>query len=158
MKKLVVALALTAMVFAVGISETKAATPAMAQSNTGCGLGAMLIQNNDSLVGQLAMTLLNGTLGNQTFGITSGTSNCKQATNIVSIETLNFVAGNMDNLARDIAMGEGETLNTLAELMEVPVAKRAGFYATLQANFSRIYTSETVEAAEVIDNIVTVTS
>lgn len=159
MKAIVVALALTAMVFSIGITQSEAAqVAAKAQKNTGCGLGSTVVTDNDTLLGQLAMTFLNGIVGNQTFGITLGTSNCKKATKIVSIDTLNFVAGNMDTLARDMAMGEGEALDTLAELMEVPTAERTDFYATLQGNFSNIFTSETVQAADVIDNIAAFTS
>ncbi|MDH4226899.1 MAG: DUF3015 domain-containing protein [Deltaproteobacteria bacterium] len=156
MKKYLVAAAAAAVVFGMSASDAKAANAA-AQSNTGCGLGAVLIQNNDSLLAQLAMTLLNGTCGNGTFGITSGTSNCKKADKIASNEVNTFVASNMDNLASDIAMGSGESLSTLAELMNVPTAERGEFFATLQSNFSNIYTSENVEAADVIDNIVAVT-
>ena len=53
-----------------------------------------------------------------------------------------FVAHNMDNLARDIARGQGEYVNTLALLMEVPNANRAAFRSQLQAHFSDIYTSD----------------
>lgn len=156
MKKLIICIALAVMVFSFGASQAEAA--AKAQENTGCGLGSTLITQNDSLLGQLAITFLNSISGNQTFGITSGTSGCKQATEIVSNETNKFVAENMDGLAQDIAMGTGETLETLAELMEVPTAEKAGFFAALQAGFSDIYTSENVEAGTVIDNIVAVTS
>lgn len=156
MKKLIIGIALAVMVFSFGASKAEAA--AKAQSNTGCGLGSQAITDNDSLIGQLAMTFLNGISGNQTFGISSGTSGCKQATSVVSNETHKFVAENMDGLAQDIAMGTGETLETLAELMEVPTAEKADFYATLQGSFSDIYTSENVEAGTVIDNIVAVTS
>ncbi len=156
MKKLIIGIALAVMVFSFGASKAEAA--AKAQSNTGCGLGSQLITQNDTLLGQLAMTFLNGISGNQTFGITSGTSGCKQATSIVSNETNKFVAENMDGIAQDIAMGTGETIETLAELMNVPTTERAGFYTALQANFSDIYTSENVEAGTVIDNIVAVTS
>jgi len=137
----------------------KASAVSSAQDNTGCGLGAMLIgeKGNDMLLGQLAMTLLNGTFGTQTFGITSGTSECKAPSKFVSNDRLNkFVADNMDSLAQDIAAGKGETLSTVAELMSVPSEKRPVFYAALQANFSKIYTSENVKSADVIDNMASV--
>ena len=130
-----------------------------AQQNTGCGLGAMLIgeKGNDSLVAQLAMTLLNGTSANQTFGISSGTSECKAPSKIVQNERLNeFVVSNIDNLSKDIAMGNGESLDTLAELMGISVDKRTEVYSKLQTNFSRIFTSSSVQASEVVDNIVTI--
>jgi len=72
----------------------------------------------------------------------------------VSNEKLkNFVAANMETLAQDMAAGNGESLVTLAELMEVPAEKRGAFYASVQANFTKIYTSSDVQSAEVIDNI-----
>ena len=78
----------------------------------------------------------------------------KRATSIVSREHLEiFVAENMDNLAKDIAMGQGESLDTLAELMEVPSDSRPQLFAKLQTNFSDIYTSDAIDAAGVVDNI-----
>ena len=62
----------------------------------------------------------------------------------------------MDNLARDIAKGQGETLDSFAELMQVPAEKRIAFNQKLQANFAVIFPSENVVLADVVDNIVTV--
>jgi hypothetical protein len=132
-----------------------------ARENTGCGLGSMLWEGkaNDSSVSQALQATTNGTFGNQTFGISSGTSECKQPTRFVKNEKVNeFVAHNIDNIAKDIAMGQGESLDTLAELMDVSVDKRPAFYSKLQANFSRIFTSEKVEAADVIDNIISISA
>lgn len=128
-----------------------------AQENAGCGLGASVIKETDTLIGQLAMTFLNGISGNQTFGITSGTSECKQPSRIVQNERLNeFVVANMDTLARDIATGYGESLDTLAELMGISKEMRPVVYSKLKNNFEKIFTSEKVEAADVIDNIVSI--
>ncbi len=94
----------------------------------------------------------NGTSGNQTFGISSGTSNCNKPNNFVSKDRLNqFVNENMDELAMDISAGKGETLSTVAKLMNVEDTN--AFSAKLQANFSEIYSSENVTSANVIDSI-----
>ena len=130
-----------------------------AASNTGCGLGTMLFKNNadNSVVLQTFQATTNGFYGNQTFGITTGTSECKQPKNFVSNQQLNeFMVANMDNLARDIAQGRGETLDAFAELLSVPAEKRAEFYGQLQSGFSRIFTSPGVQMASVMDNISTV--
>jgi len=130
-----------------------------AHQNTGCGLGTLLWENkaDDSSVSQALQATTNGTFGNQTFGISTGTSECKQPTRFVKNEKVNqFVAHNMDNIAKDIATGKGESLDTLAELMDVSVDKRPAFYSNLQTNFSHIFTSEKVEAADVIDNILSI--
>lgn len=132
---------------------------ASGQNNTGCGLGSLIFNdtNSDSMVLQVLAATTNGTFGNQTFGITSGTSNCKQPSKIVKNDKLNdFVVANVDSLAKDIASGRGESLDTMAELMGISASDRTAVYASLQTNFSKIFTSERVEAAEVVDNIVSV--
>ena len=142
MKKLLVgslaALALTSSVYA--------------NSNTGCGLGSVLIKDQSTLVMQVLAATTNGTSGNQTFGITSGTLNCDKPSMIASNDKLNkFVAENMDELALDISAGQGETLSTVATLMNVK--DTSSFSAKLQKNFSNIYASENVNSANVIDSI-----
>jgi hypothetical protein len=125
--------------------------------NTGCGLGSMVFEGQNGLMSQTAAATTNGTFGNQTFGITSGTSNCEQYKSFTYNEKVDtFVADNMDNLARDIARGQGEYVNTLAVLMEVPDAKKASFRSQLQAHFSDIYTSDKVTHSDVVQNILVV--
>ena len=127
------------------------------QKNTGCGLGSIAFEGQNGLVSQTVAATLNGIFGNQTFGITSGTSNCEQYKSFTYNEKVDtFVADNMDNLARDIARGQGEYVNTLALLMEIPNAKKAAFRSQLQAHFSDIYTSDQITYSEVVQNIVVV--
>ena len=123
-----------------------------ANDNTGCGLGSLLIKNQNTTMLQAFAATSNATSGNQTFGITSGTSNCSKPNNFVSNDKLNkFVTDNMDELALDISAGKGETLSTVAKLMNVE--DTTAFSAKLQANFSNIYTNENVTSATVIDSI-----
>jgi hypothetical protein len=125
--------------------------------NCGCGLGTLILDGNDGLILQVLAVTTNGTFGNQTFGITSGTLDCDQPVSLVSNEKLNiFVAGNMDNLAKDIAMGQGESLATLAELLEISGENQDYFFANLQSNFANIFTSENITHADVIRNVLTV--
>ncbi|SHJ44111.1 Protein of unknown function [Desulfatibacillum alkenivorans DSM 16219] len=124
------------------------------QSNYGCGLGSMVIDNNESLVSQTFAATLNGCFANQLFGMSSGTSNCDKPDSIVYNEKINiFVADNMDSLASDIAKGQGEYLDTLATLMEVPADQRPVLYSKLQNNFSVIYPSDQVTHTDVLRNI-----
>lgn len=123
-----------------------------ANQNTGCGLGSVLVKDQSTLLMQLVVTSLNGTSGNQTFGITSGTLDCEKPATIASNDKLNkFVSENMDELALDISAGQGETLSTVAKLMKVK--DTASFSAKLQKNFSNIYASKNVNSAAVIDSI-----
>jgi len=78
--------------------------------NTGCGLGSMVFEGQNGLMSQTAAATTNGIFGNQTFGITSGTLNCERYKDFAYNEKVDtFVAQNMDNLARDIARGQGST-------------------------------------------------
>ena len=152
MKKLLVMVAALSLVVA---------GSAFAAGNTGCGLGTVIfkdVQNQSTLVQIVAVTT-NGTLGNQTFGISSGTSECVQPKNVVRNERLNeFVQANLDELARDISAGKGETLSTVAELLGVPSAQRDAFNRNLQAHFRQIFPAPGVEFAHVVDTIVSVSN
>jgi hypothetical protein len=134
-----------------------AAMAASARQNTGCGLGTVLWKNraDGSILSQALQATTNGTFGNQTFGITSGTLECSEPVKAVQNERLNhFVRANMDNLAKDMSQGRGESLATFAELLNIPAAERPAFYEKMQKNFATIFTSENVVLADVIDNAV----
>jgi hypothetical protein len=156
MKRLLMGFALSLL-----ISGAAYAAGGQAHSNTGCGLGTMLFEDkaNDSILLQVLQSTTNGSTGTQTFGITSGTSECAPPANVVQNERLNhFVRNNMDNLAKEIAMGKGENLDTFVEMLGVGAAQSDAFKAKLQANFDKIFTSDKIVLAEVIDNVITVSN
>ncbi len=111
-------------------------------------------QADDSILLQSFAVTTNGTSANQTFGITSGTSECERPSSFVQNRRVNeFVQANLDNLARDIARGGGETVSALADLLEVPAARRPSFYRRLQASFGQIFPTPDVGYAHVVDSI-----
>ena len=125
---------------------------AAGNTNTGCGLGSMLIPNQDTVATQILAVTSNG-VGSQTFAITSGSLNCTKPYKIAMNDRAQmFVAENMDSIAIDIASGEGESLETLLSLMDVADKKEACL--KLKANFARIYTSADVTSAQVVDRMV----
>ncbi|HEX9605003.1 MAG TPA: DUF3015 family protein, partial [Myxococcales bacterium] len=64
---------------------------------------------------QILAATTNGTFGSQTFGISSGTSNCVEAgSNRQGTRT--FIEGNREALAKDAARGSGETITTLSAM------------------------------------------
>ena len=124
------------------------------RDNCGCGLGTLLFDGKGGLVQQIFAATTNGFLGTQTFGISSGTLGCNQPAEWASNEQLNnFVADNMDNLAKDAAMGQGEYVDTLAVLMGVSSSRQLEFSQMLQENFSNIFTEASVSHLDVIENI-----
>ncbi|NAW67178.1 DUF3015 family protein, partial [Photobacterium halotolerans] len=64
-----------------------------------------------------------------------------------------FIDGNMDNLARDIARGEGETLATLTDVWGMSDEAKAAFNATARNNYASIFASENVTSADVLANL-----
>ena len=126
---------------------------ATVNNQTSCGLGSVIIKDNSSAVMLALQATTNGISGNQTFGITTGTLGCKKTKFVMNERAEEFVASNMDILAKEISIGHGESIDTLAELLNVE--DKASFCASLQANYNSIYTSGKVEMNEVLDNIST---
>lgn len=124
---------------------------AAVNNQTGCGLGSQIIKDDSSAVMLALQATTNGTSGNQTFGITSGTSGCKKTKLVMNEKAERFVASNMDQLSKEIAMGHGEAVETLAELLKVE--DKASFAASLQKNYNKIYTSSNSTMADVLDNV-----
>ena len=82
-----------------------------AANNVGsCGLGSKVFEGQKGVAPQVLAATTNGTSGNQTFGITSGTLGCSQDGVVSSNwKTALFIDGNKSQLARDAASGQGET-------------------------------------------------
>jgi hypothetical protein len=128
--------------------------PAMAGGDAGCGLGSILWNGQKGMAFNLFASTTNGMLGTQTAGITFGTSGCTRGTVVALEHRLEmFIGSNADELARDMALGEGETLTMLASLMELAEADRAAFYQLTQQQFSTIFSSEDVTAADVVASL-----
>lgn len=122
--------------------------------SSGCGVGTILFKGQDGPAPQVLAITTNGTLGNQTFGITTGTLGCNQNGIVRSPAKVRLITtSSLDNLARDMARGEGETLDSLAEAMTIDAGDRSLFFTTMQANFARIFPSEDVTADEVLTSI-----
>ncbi len=137
-------------------SSAYAGSPSNVRSNCGCGLGYILFKDskNPGILIQIFAATTNGTFGNQTFGISSGTLGCGQPSSFAKVDKMNkFVAENMDNLAVDIAAGQGETLDALAEIAEVAPAKRPQLYSALQKNFDKIYFQDNVNNQTVVSDV-----
>ncbi|SDH11718.1 Protein of unknown function [Vibrio xiamenensis] len=127
---------------------------AMADEDIGCGLGSMVFAGKEGKVFKVLAATTNGTSGNQTFGITFGTLGCDGTGTITSSEKLAmFIDGNLDNLARDMAKGEGETLATLSEVWGIQGQDKANFAKLAQGNFAKVFNSENVTSKEVFANL-----
>jgi len=127
---------------------------ARADGDTGCGLGSQVWEGQSSVPAKVLAVTTNGLFGNQTFGITSGTLGCEPGSVIKAEQRLNvFTAVNVDRLAREIAVGEGEALDALAHLYGVADADRDAFATRLNARFDAIFPTPTVTAGDVLAGI-----
>src|SRR3954470_4893864 len=117
---------------------------AAGENNIGnCGWGSKLFEGQSGVAPQVLGATTNGTFGNQTFGITFGTSGCTQDGAVKSTwKTALFIDGNKEQLARDMSVGSGETLDSLAHLMGVESQDRAAFNRVAKENLSKIFAAD----------------
>ncbi len=117
--------------------------------SAGCGLGSMAFKDNDKISQVLAATT-NGTFGTQTFGISTGTSNCTtNGTAKLEKETEMFVEVNYDVLQKEISQGKGETLTSFSSLLGCSDA--SAFGKGLQSNYKNI--SKASDSSQFLSNV-----
>ena len=116
----------------------------------GCGLGSLLFGPEPGMIQVLAATT-NGTFGTQTFGISSGTSNCTE-TKAGAASTAAFIQANRETVSKEIARGSGETIASITSLAGCADAAAVG--STLQQSFQTIFPNEQVTDIAVSTSIV----
>ena len=60
----------------------------------------------------------------------------------MTAQVVTFTNENAEVLARDMAVGQGESLNVLAELMNIHSTDKARFFEVTKANFAQIYAAD----------------
>jgi hypothetical protein len=113
--------------------------------SAGCGLGSLIFEPSNDFV-QIFAATTNGLFGTQTFGITSGTSNCDGSAGAArNVES--FIVANRSALAVEVARGRGETISSLSAIAacnnDVALAR------TLQSNFKTIFPNAIVTDRQV---------
>lgn len=121
-----------------------------AHGPAGCGLGSVLFKDKEGLVFNVLAATFNGTSGNQTFGMSTGTLGCEDAKE-AKVTAVDFIENNMMALSTDIAKGEGKTLDAYLTLIKAPKADKT----RLQSNFKKIFTKN-ASAEKVHRNIASV--
>lgn len=143
------------LVYAAFLAATALPMAAMAAQNVGeCGWGSKLFDGQQGIAPQVLAVTTNGTSGNQTFGISSGTSGCTQSGVVRSNwRTAMFIGNNKTRLSENISVGHGEALDSLASLMGVSKADKPAFARVAKANFSKIFPSPDVSTQEVMTSL-----
>lgn len=129
-------------------------TGAMAagENNVGsCGWGSKVFEGQSGIFPQVFAATTNGSTGNQTFGVTSGTSGCTQDGVVKSTwKTAMFIDGNREKLAHDMSSGSGESLESLAKLIGVQDQHKAAFFQATKENFAKIFSSDNATTDQVL--------
>ena len=134
-------------------ADTKAAiTGSGVYGVAGCGLGSMAFGAQEGAV-QIFAATTNGLFGTQTFGITSGTSNCGKSAFAME-GTKVFIEGNKEALAKDAARGSGETIVTLSYIAQCKDTAQVG--AALQRSYQTLFPSADVPTEKVRDAVIEV--
>jgi len=122
-----------------------------APNNVGCGGGSIIFKGQNGVAPQVMAATTNSSYS-QTFGISSGTSGCAQDGVVDTPAMVSmFINTNLDKLAHDMAVGKGETLESLASLIGVDSADKSAFFATTKAHFAEIIPSASTNTQDVID-------
>ncbi len=148
MRKVAV-LAAAIAIWGLGAAAAQAQVRGNDYGMAGCGLGSLVFQNDPDRVKQILAATTNGTFGSQTFGITTGTSNCNPQGPAKSAAL--FVEVNREALAKDISRGGGETIDNLSAIMGCSDPRAVG--AVLQQNFRTIFPNQAVSSGRVTDAI-----
>jgi len=129
---------------------------AAGENNVGCGLGSSLFNGQSGVGPQVMAATTNGTFGNQTFGISSGTLGCTQNGTVKHTKMALFIDGNKERLARDMSRGGGESLDSLAQLLGVKEEHKQHFFQVAKANFEQIYSADAQSAQDIAKGLRTV--
>ena len=144
MKRIIAGLAL--------LTASSVALAGAAGGNEGCGWGNALFKGNSGTANHVLAAITNAFLGNNTFGMTTGTNGCSTSSTL-GYGGSSAVSAIMDEFSEDVARGEGDALNTVAVLYGVEPADRPTFARVMHENFAVIFPSEDVTADEMIASI-----
>ena len=115
----------------------------------GCGLGSLVFKDKPGMVQLFAATL--NVWGLQTSAITSGTSQCDADRGQTASLYINI---NYQALQKEIAQGQGETINGLAEIYGCDNTEK--FKSTLNKSFNHIYPGHDVAPEQTSEKIFSV--
>ena len=123
------------------------ASPAAAASYgaAGCGLGSVVF-GAEAGFGQVFAATTNNTSYTQTFGISSGTSNCVPAAKAAAFNSQKlFLEQNFASLAIDAAQGDGETLRGLVATLGCSEQVYPEVTSAIKAHHATIFRAAGVE-------------
>ena len=118
----------------------------------GCGLGSVVMGAKGS---QVSASTTNGTSYNQFFGITTGSLNCIDEKKAKAAEQVDrYLKGNTQMLAIDMVRGQGEHMNSVADLLGC--GDKLRFQAVMKSSYQTIFPDQERTHMEVTDSVISV--
>lgn len=147
MRKLVILAAMAVVMLAVSTARAQGG-----YGMAGCGLGSLVFHENSTGI-QIVAATLNGT-GYQTFGITSGTSNCVSGGVVkAQREQAAFAEVNFQDLKRNMATGGGEYLTSFSTLLGCEDAAKPAFAKMTQEKYEAIVPSDKTTPMQLLGGV-----
>ncbi len=134
------------------LSASSVAMAGAAGGDGGCGWGNALFKGSAGTASHVMAGITNAFLGNNTFGMTTGTNGCETKSSL-GYGGKSAVSAIMDEFSEDVARGEGDALDTVAVLYGVEKTDRDIFAKVMHENFAVIFPSAEVTADEMIASI-----
>ena len=125
---------------------------AVAPGGGGCGWGNALFEGSAGVAPHVFAVTTNGSTGNNTFGMTSGTNGCNVSGKI-GYSGKTMLSSVMDEFSEDVAKGEGEALTAVSVAMGVQPEDRAKFAQLTHDNFNTLFPNQDVTAEQVYNSL-----
>lgn len=125
---------------------------AVAPGGGGCGWGNALFEGQSGPAPHVLAVTTNGTSGNNTFGMTTGTNGC-DVSGKIGYSGQSMLAAVMDEFSEDVAKGKGEALTAVSVAMGVQPEDREKFAQLTHDNFSKLFPNQDVTAEQVYNSI-----
>lgn len=139
------------IVLSAALAVSSSLTLAEAPGGPGCGWGNLLFEGQSGLPSHLVASLTNGTTGNATFGMTSGTNGCDTSGTLTYAgKSMINIGALLDEFSEDVARGEGEVLSAVAVSLGVVQEDRAHFRQVMHENFNKLFPSAEVTTEDVL--------
>lgn len=131
---------------------------AEAAGGNNCGWGQMLFEGKSGTPIHVLAITTNGSTGNNTFGVSSGTNGCS-GRGVLAYGGKEWMGAEMtflNEFIEDSAKGQGDALTAVAVNIGISAEDRPAFAQAMHNNFDEIFTSESVTGEEIIANMVKV--
>lgn len=125
---------------------------AVAPGGGGCGWGNALFEGQSGPAPHVLAVTTNGTSGNNTFGMTTGTNGC-DVSGKIGYSGKSMLAAVMDEFSEDAAKGEGEALTAVSVAMGIQPEDRAKFAQLTHDKFNTIFPNQNVTAEQVYNSL-----